>query len=71
MKKIDCNYESSRTIKQSFKFWRVLRDRIKGWWMQWPNDYLGENSIDRYHRVEHWKEYRIRRQDIADILTRR
>ena len=71
MNHIDRNSESAGTIKRIAKLWRVFRDRSKGRWVQWPYDNFRENELDRYYRTEHWREHQIRRQDIADILTRR
>lgn len=70
MEPIDCNTKSARTTKQGFKFWRILRDRFKRWRMQRPDDYFGEDPINRYNRVEHWREYRLRRQNSPDLFTR-
>ena len=71
MNSIGNNSESTGTIKRIAKIWRMFRDRSKEWWMQWPYDNFGENELDRYYRIEHWKEHQIRRQDIENIFTRR
>ena len=71
MKDIGNNGLSTETTKRTTSRWGVFRDWFKGWWVQWPYDNFRENELDRYYRTEHWKEHQIRRQDIADILTRR
>jgi len=71
MKDIGNNGQSSGTTKRNSNRWGVFRDRIKEWWMQWPYDNFGENELDRYYRIEHWREHQIRRQDIENIFTRR
>ena len=71
MNHIDRNSESTGSTKPFARGWRSFRNRLKRWWVQWPYDNFGENELDRYHRIEHWRHYQIRRSDVADILTRR
>ncbi len=65
------NSKSAGSTKLLAGKWRGFRNRLKRWWMQWPYCDFREDDIDRYHRTEHWRQYQIRRSDVADILTRR
>ena len=71
MKKVDHNSESTGSIKPLARGWRGFRNRLKGWWMQWPYCNFGESDLDRYYRIEYWRHHQIRRQDVADLFTRR
>ena len=71
MNHIDRNSESTGSTKTFARGWRSFRNRLKRWWVQWPYDNFGENELDRYNRIEHWRQHQIRRSDVADILTRR
>ena len=71
MKDIGNNGLSTETTKRTTSRWGVFRDWFKGWRVQWPYDNFRENELDRYYRVEHWKQNQIRRSDVADIFTRR
>ena len=71
MNHIDRNSESTGSTKTFAKGWRGFRNRFKRWWMQWPYCYSREDDFDRHYPTEHWRQYQIRRSDVADILTRR
>ena len=71
MNYIGDNSESTGSTKPFARGWRSFRNRLKRWWVQWPYCDFRESDLDRYHRVEHWRHYQIRRSDVADILTRR
>lgn len=71
MKGFENNGKSESAIKTIIKTWRMFRDWFKSRWVQWPYDHIGEKEFDRYLRVEHPEEYKIRRPDIAEILKRR